>query len=129
MQPLSWRPRVVPTIAAGITIVAGLGVRAVLTGAPANVGGVALWSVLVACLIVWVRPTLSGIRVFGWCLGISVAVELFQLTPIPVGLYRIHRAFALVFGTHFQWADLPAYAIGSGIGGALQHARLRSGIG
>lgn len=107
--------------AALVTVGVGLGVRAVLTGVVANVGGVALWSVLVACLIAAVRPSLSAVRLAWITLGISVAVELFQLTGVPLALYRIHRLFALVLGTSFQWADLPAYALGSALAGAMQH--------
>ncbi|HHO51757.1 MAG TPA: DUF2809 domain-containing protein [Deltaproteobacteria bacterium] len=127
MEPRAWlRPRIVPLLAALLTAGAGLGARAVLTGAVANVGGVALWSVLVACLILAVRPSLPGGQLFALTLGISVAVELFQLTGVPLALYRIHRLSALVLGTSFQWADLPAYLLGSLAAGLGQGLSLRA---
>ena len=107
-------------VAIPVVIGAGLGVRAALSGPIANLGGVALWATLICCLIVLARPALSPIRLFVAGVGVSFAVELFQLTPIPMALYRIHPASALVLGTSFEAADLPAYVVGSGLGAALQ---------
>jgi hypothetical protein len=120
-----WRPRVFPTIAGLLTLAAGLGCRAALSGWLAKYGGVALWATLVYFLVLWVRPRLAVARTALLCLGISVAVELFQLTPVPRALHEIHPAFALVFGTTFNAWDLPAYAAGTVLGAAIHAASRR----
>lgn len=129
-----WRQRVFATTAALLTLVAGLGCRAVFSGWVSKYGGVALWATLVYFLVLWVRPQLPVARAALLCLAISVAVELFQLTPVPRALYELHAAFALVFGTTFHAWDLPAYAAGALLGAAVQAAfrnssRHRAGAG
>lgn len=119
-----WRQRIFPTVAAMLTLGAGLGCRAVLSGPLAKYGGVALWATLVYFLVLWVKPHLTVGRTALLCLNISVAVELFQLTPVPRALYEVHRAFALVFGTTFHVWDLPAYAAGALLG-AIVHTAFR----
>jgi hypothetical protein len=117
-----WRQRVFATVAALLTLVAGLGCRAVFSGWVSKYGGVALWATLVYFLVLWVRPQLAVARAALLCLAISVAVELFQLTPVPRALYEVHAAFALVFGTTFHAWDLPAYAVGALLGAAIHLA-------
>ena len=103
-------------IAAGTTtLIAGLGVRAVLSGWVAKYLGVALWATLVYFLILFVAPRISLLCAFLACVIISFVVELAQLTPAPMALYRIHPFFALVFGTTFNAPDLPAYVFGAGM--------------
>jgi hypothetical protein len=119
-----WRKRFFPTAAAVLTLAAGLGCRAVFSGWVSKYGGVALWATLVYFLVLWVRPQLAVGRAALLCLGISVAVELFQLTPVPRALYELHAGFALVFGTTFHAWDLPAYAAGALLGAAI-HAAVR----
>ena len=117
-----WRQRVFATAAAVLTVMAGLGCRAVFSGWVSKYGGVALWATLVYFLVLWVRPQLAVARAALLCLAISVAVELFQLTPVPRALYEVHAAFALVFGTTFHAWDLPAYAVGALLGAAIDCA-------
>ena len=119
-----WRQRAFPTVAAILTLAAGLGCRAVLSGPLSKYGGVALWATLVYFLVLWARPRLAVVRTALLCFGISVAVELFQLTPVPRALYEVHPAFALVLGTTFNAWDLPAYAAGALLG-AVIHAAFR----
>jgi hypothetical protein len=114
-----WRQRVFATVAAILTLAAGLGCRAVFSGWVSKYGGVALWATLVYFLVLWVRPRLAVARAALLCLAISVAVELFQLTPVPRALYEVHAAFALIFGTTFHAWDLPAYAVGALLGAAI----------
>lgn len=123
-----WRLRIFPTIAGLLTLAAGLGLRAGFSGWLSKYGGVALWATLVYFLVLWVRPRLAVTRAALLCLGISVAVELFQLTPVPRALYEVHPAFALVFGTTFNAWDLPAYAAGALLGAAI-HALFQRGAG
>jgi Protein of unknown function (DUF2809) len=120
-----WRQRVFATTAAVLTLVAGLGCRAVFSGWVSKYGGVALWATLVYFLVLWVRPQLAVARAALLCFSISVAVELFQLTPVPRALYEVHGAFALVFGTTFHAWDLLAYAVGALLGAAI-HAAFRA---
>jgi hypothetical protein len=108
--------RLFAALAAGITLIAGLGVRAVLSGWIAKYLGVALWATLVYFLILFLSPRSSLLRAFAICVIASFVVELAQLTPVPMELYRIHPFFALVFGTTFNLPDLPAYVFGAGIG-------------
>lgn len=124
MQHAWWRQRVSPTAAALLILVAGLGCRAVFSGWLSKYGGVALWATLVYFLVLWVRPQLAVARAALLCLTISIAVELFQLTPVPRMLYELHAAFALVFGTTFNAWDLPAYAAGALLGAGV-HAAFR----
>lgn len=124
---MDWRARIAPTVAAPVTVAAGLGVRAVLDGPVANVAGVALWTVLVAVILVWLRPRMRPRSVLGWSLAIGVGVELLQLTGLPLRLYRIHPLFALVLGTSFQLEDLPGYLLGAALGATLQAIHRRQG--
>ncbi len=117
-----WRQRIFPTAAGLLTLAAGLGCRAVLSGWLSKYGGVALWATLVYFLVLWVRPQLAVARTALLCLAISVAVEFFQLTPVPRALYEVHPAFALVFGTTFNAWDLPAYAAGALLGAGIHAA-------
>ena len=117
-----WQQRAFATTAAVLTLVAGLGCRAVFSGWVSKYGGVALWATLVYFLVLWVRPQLAVARAALLCLAISVAVELFQLTPVPRAFYQVHAAFALVFGTTFHAWDLPAYAVGALLGAAIHGA-------
>ncbi len=84
-----------------------------MSGSVAKYGGVALWATLVYFLLLCVAPRLSRGRCFWLCVGISFAVELFQLTPIPRALNEVHTSFVLVFGTSFHAFDLPAYVAGA----------------
>lgn len=126
MNQAWWRRRVFPTVAGLLTLAAGLALRAAFSGWLSKYGGVALWATLVYFLVLWVRPRLAVARAALLCLAISVAVELFQLTPVPRALYELHPAFALVFGTTFHAWDLPAYAAGALLGAGI-HAAFRPG--
>jgi hypothetical protein len=113
------RARLVPTAAAFVTLGLGLELRALFTGWFAKYGGVALWATLVYWLVLWCIPRLKPGRVAGLTVLISFAVELFQLTPMPMALYEVHPFFALVFGTTFHLPDFPSYVVGAGLGFAI----------
>lgn len=114
--------RIRATLAAGVTLGLGLGVRAVTTGAFAKYAGVALWATLVYFLILWCVPKRTPQQLFGATVGVSFAVELLQITPYPMALYEVHPFFALVFGTTFNVWDLPAYVLGAALGWAVTAA-------
>jgi hypothetical protein len=103
-----------------LTIAAGLGVRAVSDGAVSNLVGVALWDTLVCCLIVLLRPDVSPRSLFVAGALLGIGTEVLQATGLPLRLYRAHPLFALVLGTTFQWADVPAYPVGAALGAAGQ---------
>jgi hypothetical protein len=96
-----------------LTIVAGLGSRAVLTGLPAKLAGDALYTVLVYVLVLAVRPAVTPRRAFAVALGVSFAVEFFQITPYPAWLSSKHVVLRLIFGTTFGFVDLVGYTIGA----------------
>jgi hypothetical protein len=110
---------------AALVIAAGLGVRAASDGAVSNFVGVALWDTLVCCLIVLLRPDVSPRSLFVAGALVGIGTEVLQATGLPLQLYRAHPLFALVFGTTFQWADLPAYPLGAALGSAGQALWLR----
>jgi hypothetical protein len=105
-------------------IAIGMAARFGLDGALANLLGVALWSVLVYVLILIAAPDARPSRAGPLCCAIGWAVELFQLTPIPLALARVSVLFRLALGTHFDAGDLPAYALGA-LAAAGLHALLR----
>ncbi len=111
---------------AALVIAAGLGVRAASVGAVSNFVGVALWDTLVCCLIVLLRPDVSPRSLFVAGALVGIGTEVLQATGLPLQLYRAHPLFALVFGTTFQWADMPAYPLGAALGSAGQALWLRA---
>jgi len=105
--------RAVAGIAAILTIAAGLAVRKWLPwGFWSKYSGVALWSVVVYTLVVFVRPRAGMTRSAAIALLISWAVEFAQLTPVSGWLSSKHAGLRLIFGEHFSFRDLPAYAVG-----------------
>jgi len=117
------RPRLAPALLLGLTVAAGLAVRALLAGWWAKYPGVALWSVALYWLVLLVRPSLAIPRAAALTLALSWAVELFQLTPVPAALASKHVLFRLVLGRDFGVWDLPAYLAGVLLAAAL-HALL-----
>jgi hypothetical protein len=86
--------------------------------------GDALYTVMVYFLVAVVRPRLSPVRLGLLALGISIAVELFQLTGIPA---RLPRVFQLALGTTFAWHDVSCYVAGATAITLLDAARRRGG--
>lgn len=114
------RHRLAAACAGALVVAVGLGVRAVSDGMASNLVGVALWDTLVCCLVVFVRPDVSPRSLFIVGTLVGIGVELFQVTGVPVRLHRVHPLFALVFGTTFEWSDVPAYPVGAALGAAGQ---------
>jgi hypothetical protein len=113
------RPRLALVRVAVAVVAAGLGARALL---PASLGGPAgdtLYATFVVVLVALARPTtpawLSATLGFALC----VAVELFQLTGVPVTLADHWAPVRLALGTTFAATDLLRYAVGALLGGAL----------
>lgn len=111
--------RLVPAVAAVVTVAAGLSVRSVLGGDLAKYAGDALYALLIFWLVLVVAP-----RTRAWVAAVvafaaSVAVELFQLTGVPAELGAHSTLARLVLGTTFNAPDLPFYAVGAALGWAL----------
>lgn len=111
------RGRMVPAAAAAVTVAAGLGGRIVVAGDVAKYAGDALYTVLLFWIVVLVTPHVSAARAGMVALGVSVAVELFQLTGVPAALAEHSVLAHLVLGTTFNAPDLFWYAVGALVAG------------
>ncbi|WP_285107696.1 DUF2809 domain-containing protein [Promicromonospora sp. MEB111] len=115
------RRRAAPAAAAVVTVAAGLSVRSVLGGDLAKCAGDALYALLIFWLVLVVAPRTRGWVAAAVACGVSVAVELFQLTGIPAELGAHSTLARLVLGTTFNAPDLPFYVVGTAVGWALHH--------
>ncbi|MFE4539613.1 DUF2809 domain-containing protein [Streptomyces scopuliridis] len=127
------RTRLVAGGAALVTVGAGLGIRVVGGGGGDVVkyAGDALYTVLVYTLVVLVAPRVRAPVAGGVALGVSWAVELFQLTGLPAELAARSVVARLVLGSTFNAPDLLWYAVGA-LGAGLGHvgvARWRRNAG
>ena len=113
------RQRFVPAAAAVLTVAAVLSVRSVLDGYLAKYAGDALYALLIFWLVLVVAPRIRASVAAAVAFGVSVAVELFQLTGIPAELGAQSALARLVLGTTFNAPDLPFYAVGAALGWAL----------
>ncbi|HET6856079.1 MAG TPA: DUF2809 domain-containing protein [Streptomyces sp.] len=110
------RIRLAAAAAAVVTLCAGLGVRAVADGDVAKYAGDVLYTVLLCTLVVLVAPA----AVTRWTaaavgLGLSWAIELFQLTGVPAELSQHSVVARLILGSTFNAPDLFWYAVGAGL--------------
>lgn len=121
------RQRLVPAVAAVVTVAAGLSVRSVLDGDLAKYAGDALYALLIFWLVLVVAPRTRAWVAAVVAFAVSVAVELFQLTGIPAELGAQSALARLVLGTTFNAPDLPFYAIGAALGWALLLAARSTG--
>ena len=75
-----------------------------------------LYAVLLYLMIGLVIENLSSMARGGMALAALIAIEVFQLTQIPLWLSRsgslVLRGVAILLGTVFSWWDMLAYAIG-----------------
>lgn len=113
-------------VAAVLTVATGLGIRSTATGAVAKYAGDALYTVLILTLVVLLAPRVRPGTAAGAALGLSCAVELFQLTGVPADLAAHSTLARLVLGTSFNAPDLLWYAIGAAVGWAV-HRAVRAG--
>ncbi|MDQ0585373.1 ribosomal maturation YjgA family protein [Streptomyces rishiriensis] len=110
------RTRLVAVGAAVVTIGAGLGVRAGVSGDLAKYGGDALYTVLLFTLAVLMAPRVTPLAAAGGALAVSGAVELLQLSPIPAELSQRSVVARLVLGSTFNAFDFLWYAVGAVVG-------------
>ncbi|MFF1645342.1 DUF2809 domain-containing protein [Streptomyces sp. NPDC058240] len=113
------RARAVAAGAAVLTVLAGLGVRALADGAFAKYAGDALYTVLICALVAVIAPGARPAVRAGTALAFSWAVELLQLTGVPAELSRHSTVARLVLGSTFGAPDLLWYAVGAGFAWAV----------
>lgn len=106
------RRRVLALAGVILTVFAGLIVHTALPDTPAtDIAGDALYTAAIYGGIVVVAPRwapwLVGAIAIGWC----VAVELFQLTGLPVRWGEAWAPLMLVFGTVFDARDVLIYLL------------------
>lgn len=104
------RRRVVAALAAATALISGLCVhRFAPDGVLSDVAGDVLYAVLVYLLVVVVTPRpavwVPALWAWGWC----TAVELFQLTGLPLAWGQEFPPIMLVLGTVFDVRDLIVY--------------------
>lgn len=126
MPPLAAR-RVLALCAVAVQVVAGLVVHGMLPDSAAtDIAGDALYTGAVYAGIVLLLPRLgparSGALAAAWC----VAVELFQLTGLPIALSQTFPPAVLALGTVFDARDLAIYVVAAACAAALDSA-VRSG--
>lgn len=122
------RERLVPAVAAVVTVAAGLSVRSVLGGDLAKYAGDALYALLIFWLVLVVAPRTRAWVAAVVAFAVSVAVELFQLTGVPAELGAHSTLARLVLGTTFNAPDLPFYAVGAALGWSLHLAARSTGL-
>lgn len=102
--------------AAGILVVPlGLAARFLPGGIVGDAAGGVLYAVLIYLLVAFVAPRWPAFRVAALALGICVAVELLQLTPMPARWGSAFPPLRLVLGSTFVATDLIAYALGAAL--------------
>lgn len=102
-------------IAAACVVLVVLTGLLVHTGLPdtavTDIAGDALYAAAIYGGVVVVLPRWSPWRVGAIALGWCVAVELFQLTGLPLRWGEAWAPLTLVFGTVFDARDLAVYAV------------------
>lgn len=124
----SVKRRIAASVVLVVVIGAGLVTHLALTASAASdIAGDALYAVAVYLLLVIIAPQWSpwipAALAAGWC----IAVELFQLTGIPLSLGAQFPPARLVFGAGFDVRDLIVYvlAIALAVGIDLWQGRSR----
>ena len=80
--------------------------------------GDADYAVMIGFLLLALRPKLSPRAIGLGAFGICFALELFQLTGIPL---RTPQPLRFLLGTAFAWHDVACYAIGAAAVAAIVH--------
>ncbi|WP_249353871.1 DUF2809 domain-containing protein [Microbacterium sp. 2FI] len=104
--------RIGAAVVLAIVIAAGLFVAAVLPDTAAtDIAGDALYAVAAYIGLVMLAPRARSLVIGAIALGWCVAVELFQLTGVPLALGAAFPPAMLVLGTVFDARDLVVYAV------------------
>jgi hypothetical protein len=129
-QP-SARSRIAYAMMALAVIAAGLLWRADFMPLPpplSKYGGDALWAVMVFAGFGFLLPRTSTLHLALLALGFAWSVEFSQLCRTPwLDAVRATLPGRLVLGNTFNWPDLPAYALGVGLGAWLERRLRKAG--
>jgi hypothetical protein len=84
-------------------------------------GGDVLWALMVFFGFGFLFTRISTVRLSMISLGFAWAIEFSQIYHAPwFDAIRSTRSGHLVFGSTFNWPDLPAYAVGIALGALLE---------
>lgn len=111
-MPSTLRPHILWLLLTLAVIALGLLSRQVLSGLPAKYLGVALYAVMMVCIVKLVRPSLAASFACAAALAICLAIEALQATPLPARLNAQLPPLRLILGEVFSWWDIAAYAAG-----------------
>lgn len=112
--------------AAALTIGVGLTIHTFMAGAVGDFLADAAYAVLIYLLVAAIAPRLGSVAVFVISTLFCFAIELAQLSDIPLKLAEAIPAAALVFGTTFVGKDLIAYLLGGLVVAAIDVAVRRA---
>jgi hypothetical protein len=101
--------------AALLTIALGLAVHRWMPGSLGDFTADAAYAVLIYLLVAAIAPRLNGLAVFLWAVVFCFAIELAQLSDIPLRLAEAVPLVSLVLGTTFVPRDLLAYVLGAAL--------------
>jgi hypothetical protein len=112
------RPRVssrrIALLTSGVvTIAIGLAVHWWMPGATGDFLADALYAVLIYLIVSFVVPRAPVLIPFAVAFGFCLALELFQLTDIPLAIGEVFSPARLVLGTTFVGRDIVAYGVGT----------------
>lgn len=128
--PAAAQRRLLLAVAGLVVIPLGLAARFLVGGWVADATGGILYAVLMYLLVAFIKPRwpIGAVAALAW--GLCMAIELFQLTPIPRDLGAIFPPARLALGSTFVATDLVAYAAGVFLawGADRLWRRRRSGI-
>jgi hypothetical protein len=112
VRPVVPRPRIGVAIAGAAVTVAGLVVNASVAGLAGDIGGGALYAVLVYLAVLFVAPRVRPLPAAAVAFGLCALIEFGQLTGVPAALAERFPPIRLVLGTTFVATDLAAYLAG-----------------
>lgn len=104
-------PRLTSAAAAVVTIVLGLGVRALFDGPFAKYAGDALYTVLIYAIVLFCAPRVRLLVAALIAAGLSWVIEFAQLADLPEVLQPL-------LGSTFNAPDLFWYVAGAALAGA-----------
>ncbi|WP_407318090.1 DUF2809 domain-containing protein [Isoptericola halotolerans] len=117
--PVARVPRTTSTVLAVLTVLVGLGGRALLPEPVGGPVGDVLYAMLVVWLVVLVVPRAPRALASAIALAVCTAIEVSHLTDVPARLLEQVPTARYVLGTTFGVADLAWYALGAFLAGAV----------
>ncbi|GAA4265719.1 DUF2809 domain-containing protein [Frondihabitans peucedani] len=100
---------------AAAVVAAGVAVKLGVPGLAGDIAGSALYTGLLFVLGAFVAPRARGAVLAAAAFGISAAVEILQLTPLPAAVDAVVPAAHWVLGSTFAATDLVGYAVGAAL--------------